>query len=279
MAAAAARRPPTRPGCSSAGRASPPVRTTTAGSPRCGRRSPSGPRRSRAPSRRSRCPAGSPRCASPTAPRRRARVLLVGHYDTVHTAAEPGPPVEWTSPDVLTGPGVADMKGGILVALAALAGFEASPAAGGVGWELLLTPDEELGAPRSRRSWRTPDGARTSRWCSSPRRATATWWWRGAAAAVRRRRGHRPRRARRPRSLERPQRGRRAGRADPRRRRDERARGRGVGQRRACRGRRRRERGARERPGRAGRPRPHGGRARRGGGARGRRGPGGRRAP
>ena len=77
------------------------------------------------------------------------RVLLVGHYDTVFTARHPGPPVVRTSPDVLTGPGVADMKGGILVLMAALAGLEASPAAPALGWEVLLTPDEELGAPRS----------------------------------------------------------------------------------------------------------------------------------
>ena len=33
--------------------------------------------------------------------------------------------------------------------MAALAGLEASPAAPALGWEVLLTPDEELGAPRS----------------------------------------------------------------------------------------------------------------------------------
>ena len=95
-------------------------------------------------------PAGPPALRVAHRPGAARRLLLVGHYDTAHTAADPGPPVELTSPGVLTGPGVADMKGGILVALAALAGFEASPAAEGVGWELLLTPDEELGAPRSR---------------------------------------------------------------------------------------------------------------------------------
>ncbi|MFN8123285.1 MAG: M20/M25/M40 family metallo-hydrolase [Thermoleophilia bacterium] len=78
------------------------------------------------------------------------RVLLVGHHDTVHGPAFPGPPVETRDGGVLTGPGVADMKGGILVMLAALAGLEASAAAPGLGWRLLLTPDEELGAPRSR---------------------------------------------------------------------------------------------------------------------------------
>jgi glutamate carboxypeptidase len=77
------------------------------------------------------------------------RVLLVGHYDTVHTDEHPGPPVGNPRPEVLTGPGVADMKGGILVLLAALAGLEACPDAARLGWEVLLTPDEELGAPAS----------------------------------------------------------------------------------------------------------------------------------
>ncbi len=82
----------------------------------------------------------------PDAPR---QVLLVGHYDTVHTAESPVPSVGRPSHEVLTGPGVADMKGGVLVLLAAVAGLEASEHAPRLGWEVLLTPDEELGAPRS----------------------------------------------------------------------------------------------------------------------------------
>lgn len=77
------------------------------------------------------------------------RVLLVGHLDTVHSPAVPGPPVAFGDDGVLTGPGVADMKGGLLVMLAALAGFETSPHAERLGWEVLVTPDEELGAPVS----------------------------------------------------------------------------------------------------------------------------------
>ncbi|MFN8111426.1 MAG: M20/M25/M40 family metallo-hydrolase [Thermoleophilia bacterium] len=77
------------------------------------------------------------------------RVLLVGHMDTVHGPHFPGPAIARTD-DLLTGPGVADMKGGILVMLAALAGLEASHAAPVLGWEVLLTPDEELGAPLTR---------------------------------------------------------------------------------------------------------------------------------
>ncbi|MCC6833054.1 MAG: M20/M25/M40 family metallo-hydrolase [Thermoleophilia bacterium] len=82
----------------------------------------------------------------PEAPR---RVVLVGHYDTVHGPDLPGPPVALGADGVITGPGVADMKGGILVMIAALAGFEAASHAGALGWELLITPDEELGAPHS----------------------------------------------------------------------------------------------------------------------------------
>lgn len=76
------------------------------------------------------------------------QLLLVGHYDTVfgvdhsfqHTRFEE---------DRLIGPGTADMKGGLLVMHAALTTLEQSPWADNVGWELLLTPDEEIGSPGS----------------------------------------------------------------------------------------------------------------------------------
>ena len=47
------------------------------------------------------------------------------------------------------GPGVADMKGGISVLLAALEAFETHPDRHGVGWTVLLSPDEEIGSPAS----------------------------------------------------------------------------------------------------------------------------------
>jgi glutamate carboxypeptidase len=56
----------------------------------------------------------------------------------------------WLTPDGLNGPGVADMKGGILTLLAALQAFEATPGASALGWEVLLTPDEETGSFGSR---------------------------------------------------------------------------------------------------------------------------------
>jgi glutamate carboxypeptidase len=50
---------------------------------------------------------------------------------------------------VLGGPGVADMKGGIAVMLAALKAVEASPLAGSVGYEVVINSDEEVGSPGS----------------------------------------------------------------------------------------------------------------------------------
>jgi glutamate carboxypeptidase len=47
---------------------------------------------------------------------------------------------------VLNGPGVADMKGGIAVMLAALKGVEHSPAASRIGYEVVINSDEEVGS-------------------------------------------------------------------------------------------------------------------------------------
>jgi glutamate carboxypeptidase len=73
------------------------------------------------------------------------QVALTGHYDTVFPAAHPFQ-TPWREGDVLRGPGVADMKGGIAVMLAALKAFEALPGDKRVGYEVLLSPDEEIGS-------------------------------------------------------------------------------------------------------------------------------------
>lgn len=80
----------------------------------------------------------------PGAPR---QVLCSGHYDTVYDAADPFQRCERLAPGRLRGPGVADMKGGLLTMLAALTAFEQTPAAAQVGYEVLLGPDEEIGSP------------------------------------------------------------------------------------------------------------------------------------
>jgi glutamate carboxypeptidase len=84
--------------------------------------------------------------ARPLAP---IQVVLTGHYDTVFPA-ESGFQTVSTRPDgALNGPGIADMKGGISVMLAALEAFETHPDREQVGWTVLLSPDEEIGSPAS----------------------------------------------------------------------------------------------------------------------------------
>jgi glutamate carboxypeptidase len=73
------------------------------------------------------------------------RVLLVGHHDTVHPcgalAARPFSVIDGR----VTGPGVFDMKGGIVLAVHALAALGDRS-----GVELLVTADEEVGSRDSR---------------------------------------------------------------------------------------------------------------------------------
>jgi glutamate carboxypeptidase len=77
------------------------------------------------------------------------QLFLSGHYDTVYGAAHPFQQCELLAPDQLRGPGTADMKGGLVVMLAALQAFEKTPAAAQVGYEILLGPDEETGSQGS----------------------------------------------------------------------------------------------------------------------------------
>ena len=79
----------------------------------------------------------------PDAPR---RFLLTGHMDTVFPAHHPFQQQHWLDEQTLCGPGVADMKGGIAVILAALTAFETSPAASAVGYDVLINSDEETGS-------------------------------------------------------------------------------------------------------------------------------------
>jgi glutamate carboxypeptidase len=74
------------------------------------------------------------------------QVALTGHYDTVYPAETNFRDVVTRADGALHGPGIADMKGGISVMLAALAAFERHPAANGLGYTMLLSPDEETGS-------------------------------------------------------------------------------------------------------------------------------------
>lgn len=79
----------------------------------------------------------------PSAPQ---QVFLCNHYDTVYGVDHPFQTCELIAPDTLRGPGVADSKGGIVVMLSALRLFEACPDARNLGYEVLLSPDEETGS-------------------------------------------------------------------------------------------------------------------------------------
>lgn len=79
----------------------------------------------------------------PTAP---VQILLSGHYDTVYQRNDPFQICRWLDATTLNGPGAADMKGGLVTLLTALQAFEQTPHAANVGWEVLLTPDEETGS-------------------------------------------------------------------------------------------------------------------------------------
>lgn len=77
------------------------------------------------------------------------RVFLAGHLDTVFGADHPFQSARVIDRDTLGGPGVADLKGGLLVMLLALAALERSPARERIGWEVLFNPDEEIGSEGS----------------------------------------------------------------------------------------------------------------------------------
>ncbi|MDY6924905.1 MAG: hydrolase [Pseudomonadota bacterium] len=77
------------------------------------------------------------------------QVVLTGHYDTVFPADSAFRSVITRPDGALNGPGIADMKGGVSVLLAALEAFETHPDKARVGWTVLLSPDEEIGSPAS----------------------------------------------------------------------------------------------------------------------------------
>ncbi len=80
------------------------------------------------------------------------RFLLVGHYDTVF---EPDSPFKGFEPEAngvprARGPGVADMKGGLVVMLFALRALAESGDLDRADWTLVLNADEEIGSLGSR---------------------------------------------------------------------------------------------------------------------------------
>lgn len=74
------------------------------------------------------------------------QLLLTGHMDTVYPVDHPFQATTWREPGVLNGPGVADMKGGIALMLAALRAIETSPFTASLGYQVMIGADEETGS-------------------------------------------------------------------------------------------------------------------------------------
>ena len=79
--------------------------------------------------------------ARPDAP---VQVILSGHYDTVFPQGT-FETISNLGGERWNGPGLADMKGGLVVMLEALAAFEAGPLRDRLGYRVVVTPDEETG--------------------------------------------------------------------------------------------------------------------------------------
>ena len=82
-------------------------------------------------------------------PQLKRRILLSGHMDTVYSATHPFQQLTYIDENRVNGPGVADMKGGLIVMLHALTAFEDSPHASKLGWDIVINADEEIGSPAS----------------------------------------------------------------------------------------------------------------------------------
>lgn len=81
------------------------------------------------------------------------KILLGGHMDTVYPPHVPFQTCKKEGQNLI-GPGVADMKGGLVVLYLALAAFEKFGNNPNLGWITLINPDEELGSPGSRALWK-----------------------------------------------------------------------------------------------------------------------------
>lgn len=82
-------------------------------------------------------------------PKAPLQVFLGGHYDTVYPLDSPFQKLQELPKGIWNGPGVADMKGGLMIMLAALMEFEKNPQAKNMGWRVVLNGDEEIGSPLS----------------------------------------------------------------------------------------------------------------------------------
>jgi glutamate carboxypeptidase len=74
------------------------------------------------------------------------QMLFTGHMDTVYPADHPFQAITRREDGTINGPGVADMKGGLALLLAALEAVETTPTAPRLGYEVFINSDEETGS-------------------------------------------------------------------------------------------------------------------------------------
>ncbi len=79
-------------------------------------------------------------------PEAAVQMLFTGHMDTVYPADHPFQTLVDLPDGRINGPGVADMKGGLAILLAALEAVEASPLLDRIGYEVVINSDEETGS-------------------------------------------------------------------------------------------------------------------------------------
>lgn len=79
-----------------------------------------------------------------------AKVLLIGHFDTVYEPGDAASRPFRVDGDIAFGPGVLDMKGGLAVALFSLEALLSVHGDLGFDATLILNSDEEIGSPASR---------------------------------------------------------------------------------------------------------------------------------
>jgi len=73
------------------------------------------------------------------------QVVMSGHYDTVFPPESGFTSVTDLGNGRLNGPGLADMKGGLCLMIEALRTFELGPMRDTIGYQIVITPDEEIG--------------------------------------------------------------------------------------------------------------------------------------
>ncbi|MDF1681182.1 hydrolase [Ponticaulis sp.] len=77
------------------------------------------------------------------------QIVFTGHYDTVFPPSAGFDDVKDIGEGKLNGPGLADMKGGLIVMTEALRAFEETECAEQIGYRIVISPDEEIGNPVS----------------------------------------------------------------------------------------------------------------------------------